>query len=156
MRFRTILWRSLRLRCPACGGGKLFRGWFRMHAECSACGLRFEREPGYFLGSIYFNYGLTALLATAAFFALFLGARIPTDRLMWPVMGFCLVFPLWFFRYARSLWLGMDEYFDPRARPAGDAARGEESGAPPANNRRCADGACGASRGRPSRPGVRP
>jgi hypothetical protein len=29
-------------------------------------------------------------------------------------MAFCLLFPLWFFRYARSLWLGLDYYFDPK------------------------------------------
>ena len=42
-----------------------------MHAECGHCRLRFEREPGYFLGSIYINYGFTALLVTVFYVALF-------------------------------------------------------------------------------------
>jgi hypothetical protein len=32
--------------------------------------------------------------------------------LLWAALAFCVVFPLWFFRYARSLWLGMDHYVD--------------------------------------------
>ena len=84
-----------------------------MSPQCDHCGMKFEREPGYFLGSIYFNYGLTALLITAAFFTLYLGFDISPDVLLWPLAAFCLLFPLWFFRYARSLWLGFDVYFDP-------------------------------------------
>jgi hypothetical protein len=74
------------------------------------------------LGSIYFNYGLTALLVTVAYLTLFLTTSISPDLLLWVLVGFCLVFPLWFFRYARTLWLGMDEYFDPRGRPAANAS----------------------------------
>jgi hypothetical protein len=33
--------------------------------------------------------------------------------MLWPLAAFCVFFPLWFFRYARSLWLAFDEYFDP-------------------------------------------
>jgi hypothetical protein len=85
-----------------------------MHETCANCGLTYQREPGYFLGSIYFNYGLTALLVTATFFGLFLGADISPDVLLWPLAAFCVLFPLWFFRYARSLWLGFDHFIDPR------------------------------------------
>jgi hypothetical protein len=38
-----------------------------MNDRCPACGRRFNRAPGYLLGSIYFNYGVTALLAIAIF-----------------------------------------------------------------------------------------
>ena len=29
-----------------------------MHERCRACGLKFEREDGYFLGAMYIGYGL--------------------------------------------------------------------------------------------------
>ncbi len=111
--FWTLLQRSLRLRCPVCGEGRIFGGWLKMNPKCSHCEFRFEREPGYFLGSIYFNYGLTALLVTILFFSLNLGAGVKADALLWSLTAFCVIFPLWFFRYARALWLGMDQYFDP-------------------------------------------
>ncbi|HEX3654227.1 MAG TPA: DUF983 domain-containing protein [Pirellulales bacterium] len=113
MRVVNFIRRSLRLRCPRCGQGKLFAGWFRMHSHCSYCNLAFDREPGYFLGSIYFNYGLTALIVTAAYMAgFFLGVQ--QETLLYGLMAFCLLFPLWFFRYARSLWMGFDELMDAR------------------------------------------
>jgi uncharacterized protein (DUF983 family) len=48
----TMLGRGVCLRCPRCGARSLFRTWFAMHERCAVCGLRFEREQGYFLGAI--------------------------------------------------------------------------------------------------------
>jgi uncharacterized protein (DUF983 family) len=114
MKLRTILWRSGRLRCPSCGQAKLFRGWFRMRPRCDTCGLPFDREPGFYLGSIYINYGLTGLLITALYFSLYFSEVVSPTAALWIGMPFCFLFPLWFFRYARSLWLGLDYYFDPK------------------------------------------
>ncbi|MFO0899126.1 MAG: DUF983 domain-containing protein [Pirellulales bacterium] len=132
MRLWQILGRSFRLRCPACGRGKLFAGWFTMRPECEHCGLRFEREPGFFLGSIYVNYGLTAVLVTAAYFGLFFTNTLTDPQRPWSLVAFSVLFPLWFFRYARSLWLGFDQLFDPRARqtPATPGAGRDSSVAP--------------------------
>jgi uncharacterized protein (DUF983 family) len=109
----TVVSRAWRLRCPRCGQTKLFKNWIRMHAECEHCHLKFDREPGYFLGSIYANYGLTAILVTIFYFALFFSGKVHPQTALWIVTAFALVFPLWFFRYARSLWLGFDHYWDP-------------------------------------------
>ena len=84
-----------------------------MHPDCAHCKLHYEREPGYFLGSIYINYGLTALLVTLFYFALFFSGLVSPQAGLWIVTGFALVFPIWFFRYARSLWLGFDHFWDP-------------------------------------------
>lgn len=113
MRRTTLLGRALRLRCPVCGQGKLFSGLLRMPPVCSHCGWKFEREPGYFLGSIYFNYGLTAVITMVLFFGLYFGAGIDPNSMKWPLGVFCMLFPLWFFRYARALWLAFDTYWDP-------------------------------------------
>ena len=109
----SALLRGLRLRCPVCGRGPLFRTWFRMHAGCAHCGLRFDRGPGYYLGSIYINYGLTAALVTVGYLALFLTDTLSAFAQLALLGGFCVLFPLWFFRYARSLWLAFDTYIDP-------------------------------------------
>jgi len=126
MRFWTILARSLLLRCPACGRGKLFRGWFKMHERCANCELDFLPEPGYYLGSIYFNYFVTALLVTFIFFGLYFAADVDPGVMLWPLAAFCVIFPLWFFRYARALWRGFDELFDP-----GQGRKEETSGEVP-------------------------
>jgi uncharacterized protein (DUF983 family) len=105
--------RAWRLRCPRCGRSRLFKNLFAMNKRCEACDLQYEREPGYFLGSIYVNYGLTALLVTAMYFALFFSQAVSPEAALWIVTAFAVVFPIWFFRYARSLWLGFDHYWDP-------------------------------------------
>lgn len=113
-RFLRLLLRACRLRCPFCGHGRLFRNWFRMHRQCAYCGASFEREPGFFLGSIYFNYGLTALIV-AIVYPVSLFAGWASERvLLLSCLAFCVLFPMWFFRYARSLWLGFDQFVDPR------------------------------------------
>lgn len=112
-RYFTMLSRAWRLRCPRCGREKLFRKWFRMQTDCQTCGLHYEREPGYFLGSIYVNYGLTAILVTIAYFALVFTNYASAEMALWSVMAGGAIFALWFFRYARSLWLGFDHYWDP-------------------------------------------
>jgi uncharacterized protein (DUF983 family) len=115
MRFKTLFWRCCRLRCPMCGQGRLFRGWFRMHDTCPHCRVSFAREGGFYLGSIYFNYGLTALIAAVGYPLLRFNRVLPSNVLMPLTLLFVLVFPMWFFRYARSLWLGFDQYWDPRS-----------------------------------------
>lgn len=110
--FGTIIKRSLWLRCPRCGAGRLFRSYFHMHADCPRCRLHYERAPGYFLGAMYLNYGLTALLMTAGYLALVFGAGLSNRQVAAPLLGFVVLFPVAFFRHARSLWLGMDSFLD--------------------------------------------
>lgn len=100
--------RALRLRCPSCGQGRLFRGLVQMNDSCPSCGVSFAREQGFYLGSIYINYGIT-VVATGALYALLVLV------LQWSqpaALSACLVaavaIPLWFFRYARSLLLALD------------------------------------------------
>lgn len=114
MNLWTILWRSLRLRCPACGEGRVFRNLFSMHESCSRCGFRFAREAGFFLGSIYVNYGLTALILAVVYPILLFGGYVAETPLLIASAVFVVVFPILFFPFARSLWLGFDQCIDPR------------------------------------------
>ena len=91
----------------------MFDGPFRMRPRCSACRLTFEREPGYFVGAIYLNYGATALVMIPGYFALdaWLGLGTEAQLVLWG--AFAVTFPLWFFRYSKSLWLSLDYLVDP-------------------------------------------
>jgi len=116
-RFWPLVFRALRLRCPVCGKGRLFRGWFKMHDDCQECGAKFERESGFYLGSIYMNYGLTALIVAIGYPVLLFNGVVKENPLLVMAMVFSILFPIWFFRYARALWLGFDEFCDPRESP---------------------------------------
>lgn len=105
--------RALRLRCPRCGRAPLFRGWFTMNTVCAVCDLRFERAQGYWVGAIYVNYGVTVGIAVAGFFTLrvLAGWDAVPQLVLW--VPFVTLFPLWFFRYSRSLWLGLEYALNP-------------------------------------------
>lgn len=82
-----------------------------MHPRCPSCLLSFEPEQGYFVGAIYINYAATTLIAIAGF--LFLD-YVTSISLFWQLVLwglFAIVFPLCFFRHARSLWLSIDYLF---------------------------------------------
>jgi ABC-2 type transport system ATP-binding protein len=112
-RIKQLLSRALRLRCLRCGEGQMFHGLFRMHPECPACGLKFEREPGYFLGAIYINYAATVICMLAGFFAFdhFMRLSLTSQIIVWSSFG--VVFPMLFYRFSKSLWLCLDYFFSP-------------------------------------------
>lgn len=96
--------------------GRLYASYTRMNPKCDRCGFPFRREDGFYLGAIYFNYGLTALILAVGYPLLVLSGNLAPTRALAACMAFAVGFPLFFFRYARSLWLGFDEFVDPRVR----------------------------------------
>lgn len=84
-----------------------------MHERCAACDLKYEREPGFFLGTIYFNYGLTSLVSAIAYPIAIFALKLPRTPTIVVIVAFVILFPMWFYRYARSLWLGFDQLVDP-------------------------------------------
>jgi hypothetical protein len=56
---------------------------------------------------------LTTLILAVVYPILLFHGVASNQVLLAGSLVFCLVFPLWFHRYARSLWLALDEWFDP-------------------------------------------
>ncbi|MDX2122975.1 MAG: DUF983 domain-containing protein [Gemmatimonadota bacterium] len=113
---RVMLLRALRRRCPICGGGSLFSGWFRMKDHCPQCGIRMRRgEDGYTLGALWFNL-LLAETITMAVFVGTLARTWPTPP--WEVLQVlgpaeAIVMPLLIWPFARTLFLAFDLSFRP-------------------------------------------
>ena len=105
--------RALGLRCPRCGGGRLFAGWFTMRQACDLCGLRFERAQGYFVGAIYVNYAVTVLIAIGEYLLLWTFTTLSTAWHLALVLPVVLLVPLGFFPYSRSLWLALEYWLNP-------------------------------------------
>ena len=106
-RFR-VLSHAVQLRCPRCGIGPLFRGWFRMHEACPHCGFSYEREPGFYLGSIYVNYGATVILTGALYALLVMGLGFSNETALAVCLSAAVLCPILFFRHARSFLLALD------------------------------------------------
>ena len=115
-RTRRILIRGLKLRCPECGLGKLYRSPFRMNQHCDYCDLVYEREQGYFIGAIYLNVIGTEslLLGTLIVYGLITGKV--NETILTALIILALVLPLLFFHHSRSLWLSIDHILNPRDR----------------------------------------
>ena len=83
-----------------------------MHPKCPRCGLSFEREPGYYLGAMYFSYTLAVLFALPLCVTLFF-FDVPA---IWNALAgagqIALISPL-LVRYSRVLWLHFDQRFNP-------------------------------------------
>ena len=107
-RVGRIVGRALRLRCPRCGRSPLYARYFRMHERCAACGLRYEREQGFFVGAIYINYAVTVAVAVGVVLGLDWTVGLTLAQQLAIGVGLGVVVPLAFFRHARSLWLVMN------------------------------------------------
>jgi uncharacterized protein (DUF983 family) len=101
---RIALLRGIRLRCPVCGKGRLFRSYLSMNSECARCGVRFDRESGLWLGSMDINLTLSLLLLLApVVFLPELGLRNELEL-------FCagaVLLPLLLFRFVRGFWMAL-------------------------------------------------
>lgn len=84
-----------------------------MHELCPSCGLKFEREPGYFLGAMYLSYGLALIVITVLAVVLWLAAHRSLDKtILWAILLFLpLAPPLTLF--SRVLWIYLDQAIDP-------------------------------------------
>jgi uncharacterized protein (DUF983 family) len=79
-----------------------------MHQGCDACGFRYEREQGYFVGAIYLNYAVTAAVAVGTVLLLDWSIGLTLTQQLIVGVTLSLLVPVVFFRYARSLWLSLD------------------------------------------------
>lgn len=85
----------------------------KMRDRCSICGLKFEREEGYFLGAMYISYALALCLILCFAFLL----RFLTD---WPIVKVVIASVVLFLPFApvlsliaRVLWIYADQAIDP-------------------------------------------
>jgi uncharacterized protein (DUF983 family) len=61
--------------CPRCQEESMYeyknaynlKNIYKMHENCSHCGLHYQIEPSFFYGAMYVSYGLTVGIGVAAF-----------------------------------------------------------------------------------------
>lgn len=106
----------LRMRCPRCLRGKLFRGLLDMWERCPQCGFVFEREEGYFTGAMYVSTIITLPLVSVVFLVgWLLSSRtlLAAEVLLLVTAVVCVPLIPLIFRYSRTLWLYFDWGFGP-------------------------------------------
>ena len=71
----SILYSILTGSCPKCHQESMYEDQnpyhianvYKMHENCSHCGLHYQIEPSFFYGAMYVSYGLTVGIGIAAF-----------------------------------------------------------------------------------------
>jgi uncharacterized protein (DUF983 family) len=107
--------RALRKRCPRCGSRGIFRTFGELHETCPGCGLRFEREPGYWIGAMIVNTTVT--------FALLLVVLVGGMVVFWPDVPWTALFiatvvvagatPILFHPLSRTIWMAIEMSYHP-------------------------------------------
>lgn len=110
-------------KCPRCRQGKMFpykvtdlSGFSKMNEKCEKCGLKFEVEPGFFIGAMYVSYAFgVAIMVTVGVALSVLFDPGVWDYLVAVSLITIILLPVTF-RYSRILFLhwfgGID--FDPK------------------------------------------
>ena len=114
----SMVFAVLRQLCPRCRAARMYRksiwaGFPKMWERCPNCGLRFNREPGYFLGAMYISYGLGLL--TIVGLALLLWALTSWSLMKVTLCAILLFLPLapTLTLFSRVLWIYLDQAIDP-------------------------------------------
>ena|SRR5690242_6275620 len=112
----TLLARAMRLRCPNCGRGHFFAGWFSPRPECPECGQPLDRaEDGYYLGALLLNFIGAELTVTIAGLALLIMTwpEPPWDVLLYGGAALAVALPFVTYPFSKTVWLAVDLYIQP-------------------------------------------
>lgn len=100
-------------KCPQCRDGKVFtnkatnlKKFKNMHDDCPNCGVKFESEPGFFWGAMYFSYAYSvASFIVIGFFFFTFSNDVNLTYYITSVVMFTLITSPLSFRMSRLLMM---------------------------------------------------
>jgi len=100
---------------------RTLRDWFTPLDGCPRCGYPYEREPGYYLMSIWaINYGIGSIVGLAIYGLLEWKFDLPVWELLVAVLVPVFLFSIIFARHSKALFLAVDLFFDPHEKEGGN------------------------------------
>lgn len=113
----TMIARGARKHCVVCNQGHLYKGWFTMKKVCPGCGLRFEREQGFFVGQVGLNTIISggALLIVIGIATVMTQPDVPMVELMILGVATVIITALLSYPFSRTIWLALDLMLGPLA-----------------------------------------
>lgn len=137
-RVRVVVGRAVRRACPYCGGAGIFSGYWTLREHCPACGVKFDREEGYFLGAYAINLIAAEVIAISLAIYLLFGTGLRDLPIGWQTViagGLAVIWPILLFPYARTLWMALDLIFNPPGKNPERYLRGVQMQDPPGRGR---------------------
>ena len=100
-------------KCPRCHQGDVFteknpynlKKIFSLHQTCNHCGLKYEKEPSFFYGSMYVSYALTSGWFTVWYFLYNYFIEMETLNFALMVVGSIILLSPLTIRWSRLIWL---------------------------------------------------
>ena len=103
---------ALLCKCPQCRKGDIFPysaysfKFHKINIFCPECDVRFEVEPGFFIGAMYVNYGFTVIqvLTVGVLFNVFNPEAVIWDFMTFTLLSIFIFLPITL-RLSKSLYL---------------------------------------------------
>ena len=111
-RIESALWAVVQRRCPQCGRGPAFDGWWRLKPACPVCGRRFQQHPGTTTGVMQVGAMAVVIFAIIAWFPIAALSHGSLDQSLIILIVVSTVFGLWFYPYAKLVWEAVDYLLD--------------------------------------------
>lgn len=115
----------LRLQCPICWGGAMFRHPLGMKSACDHCHYKYDRGHGYFLGAMFASYTIVVIIEAMIVSGLRLAGLDWTTSLIICALSVLIVGPLVAFPYSRILWVMVERRLLRWGEDADDSLRAE-------------------------------
>lgn len=105
-------------KCPRCGEGDLFEHKkhftfsgksYQMKKHCPDCGLKYEKEVGFFYGAMFISYALNIALFLSSLLVYYLFFKSVWGWVHFAVVYFILTIlaTAYIFRLSRSMWISL-------------------------------------------------
>ncbi len=116
--------RALRRRCPRCGA-PAFTSWFALKEHCDSCGMRFEREPGYWVGAVIINTTVIFVTFVVLFGGLVVATwpDVPWATVMIVTVAANIAIPVVFYPMSKTVWSALELSWHPLEPEEIEAAR---------------------------------
>lgn len=111
----NMLYSILKMKCPQCHEGDFFlssvydfKNMGKIHENCSSCGCKYSKEPGFYYGAMYVSYGLSVGILVAAFVLTYLLYPSASPMIYIATLLFALVVSApYVFALSKIIWANM-------------------------------------------------
>lgn len=105
----------IRAKCPSCESGEVYQkrkgisfSLPVMNENCSECGHKFLKEPGFFQGAMYVSYGLAMAITIATFILCqFFFEKTFEIEMFYVISGVVILSSWQNYKYSRIIWMYM-------------------------------------------------
>jgi uncharacterized protein (DUF983 family) len=124
----TKLYSILFNKCPRCNEGDFLEEKnilkinkaFKVKEHCPNCGLKYMREPSFFYGAMYVNYGLSVGVAIITFIISYLGFGLTLKQSFLPIILAIIATSPFAVRWSRIIWINIFIHFDAKYQKGSD------------------------------------